>query len=149
TAAGYVSPARPRRQPCCGAACHGRGDGRPRRWTAAVATRIDLQEEYRAWLDNFPANLEGSRLAQKLQTSPRSTSTNCRRSIHRADTAATDRKGASHQIPRSKLQNLTDTILRAHFADVSRAISDPASWDDRGGGFGNNSTRLPAAPAFI
>ena len=28
---------------------------------------IDLQDEYRAWLETLPANLEGSRLAEKLQ----------------------------------------------------------------------------------
>ncbi len=39
---------------------------RPRRWVAALGTLIDLQDDYRAWLDNLPANLEGSRLAQKL-----------------------------------------------------------------------------------
>jgi hypothetical protein len=32
-----------------------------------VATLIDLQDDYRAWFDNLPANLEGSRLAEKLQ----------------------------------------------------------------------------------
>jgi hypothetical protein len=40
---------------------------RPRRWAAAVATLIDLQDDYRLWLDNLPANLESSRLAEKLQ----------------------------------------------------------------------------------
>ena len=40
---------------------------RPQRWAAAVATLVALQEEYRAWLDNLPASLEGSRLAEKLQ----------------------------------------------------------------------------------
>jgi hypothetical protein len=40
---------------------------RPTRWSEAVATLIDLQEEYRAWLDNLPPNLESSRLADKLQ----------------------------------------------------------------------------------
>jgi hypothetical protein len=40
---------------------------RPRRWATAVAALIDLQHEYRAWLDTLPANLEGSRLADKLQ----------------------------------------------------------------------------------
>jgi hypothetical protein len=40
---------------------------RPRRWTAAIATLIELQDEYRAWFDALPANLEGSRLAEKLQ----------------------------------------------------------------------------------
>ena len=40
---------------------------RPRRWAAAVATLTALQDEYRAWLDNLPDNLEGSRLADKLQ----------------------------------------------------------------------------------
>jgi len=39
---------------------------RPRRWATAVAALIDLQDEYRAWLDTLPANLEGSRLAEKL-----------------------------------------------------------------------------------
>ena len=34
---------------------------------AAVATLIELQDDYRAWLDTLPANLEGSRLAEKLQ----------------------------------------------------------------------------------
>jgi hypothetical protein len=41
---------------------------RPQRWAAAVATLIALQDQYRAWLDNLPASLEGSRLAEKLQT---------------------------------------------------------------------------------
>ena len=40
---------------------------RPRRWATAIAALIDLQDEYRAWLDNLPTSLEGSRLAQKLQ----------------------------------------------------------------------------------
>ena len=39
---------------------------RSTRWAAAVAALIDLQDEYRAWLDNLPASLEGSRLAEKL-----------------------------------------------------------------------------------
>jgi hypothetical protein len=41
---------------------------RPQRWAAAVTVLICLQEEYRAWLDNLPASLEGSRLADKLRT---------------------------------------------------------------------------------
>jgi hypothetical protein len=40
---------------------------RPERWAAAVAVLVALQDEYRAWLDNMPANLEGSPLADKLQ----------------------------------------------------------------------------------
>ena len=40
---------------------------RPERWTAAVAMLITLQNEYCAWFDNLPENLEGSRLADKLQ----------------------------------------------------------------------------------
>jgi hypothetical protein len=40
---------------------------RPERWTAAVAVLIKLHDEYRAWLDNLPASLEASRLAEKLQ----------------------------------------------------------------------------------
>jgi hypothetical protein len=40
---------------------------RPGRWAAAVTMLVELQEEYRAWLDNLPANLEGSPLADKLQ----------------------------------------------------------------------------------
>ena len=38
-----------------------------RRWAAAVTALIALQDEYRAWLDSLPDNLEGSRLADKLQ----------------------------------------------------------------------------------
>jgi hypothetical protein len=44
-----------------------RTPSRPKRWAGAVATLIDLQDEYRTWLDNLPAGLEGSRLAEKLQ----------------------------------------------------------------------------------
>ena len=40
---------------------------RPQRWTAAVATLIELRDEYQAWLANLPASLEGSSLAEKLQ----------------------------------------------------------------------------------
>jgi hypothetical protein len=40
---------------------------RPKRWTAAVATLIEMQDDYRAWLDTLPADLEESRLAEKLQ----------------------------------------------------------------------------------
>jgi hypothetical protein len=32
-----------------------------------VATIVALQQEYRAWFENLPANLEGSRLADKLE----------------------------------------------------------------------------------
>ena len=32
-----------------------------------MATLVALQEDYRVWLDNLPANLEQSRLADKLQ----------------------------------------------------------------------------------
>jgi hypothetical protein len=39
---------------------------RPRRWAMAVTALTDLQDEYRAWLDSLPANLEGSKLAEKL-----------------------------------------------------------------------------------
>jgi len=41
---------------------------RPQRWAAAVAALIELQDEYRAWLDSLPASLESSRLAEKLNT---------------------------------------------------------------------------------
>ena len=40
---------------------------RSQRWAAAVAALIDLQDQYRPWLDNLPASLDGSRLADKLQ----------------------------------------------------------------------------------
>jgi hypothetical protein len=40
---------------------------RPKRWAAAVAALVNLQGEYRAWLDNLPPNLESSTLADKLQ----------------------------------------------------------------------------------
>jgi len=41
---------------------------RPQRWAAAVAALLTLQDEYRAWLDRLPPSLEGSALAEKLQT---------------------------------------------------------------------------------
>jgi hypothetical protein len=37
------------------------------RWAAAVTVLVQLQDEYRTWLDNLPASLEASRLAEKLQ----------------------------------------------------------------------------------
>jgi hypothetical protein len=40
---------------------------RPRRWAAAVATLVALQDEYRAWLERLPESLEGSPTAEKLQ----------------------------------------------------------------------------------
>jgi hypothetical protein len=40
---------------------------RPQRWAAAVAALVALQDEYRAWLDRLPENLEGSPTAEKLQ----------------------------------------------------------------------------------
>jgi hypothetical protein len=40
---------------------------RPQRWAIAVAALLTLQDEYRAWLDNLPESLEGSRTAEKLQ----------------------------------------------------------------------------------
>jgi hypothetical protein len=58
-----------RRRACRSAAVSGASwmRPRPRRWAAAVAVLIALQDEYRAWLDNLPDNLGGSRLADKLQ----------------------------------------------------------------------------------
>jgi hypothetical protein len=40
-----------------------RNPPRPQRWAAAVTTLVDLKDEYRVWLDNLPASLEGSKLA--------------------------------------------------------------------------------------
>jgi hypothetical protein len=40
---------------------------RPIRWAAAVTTLVEVQQEYRAWLDHLPTNLDGSSLAEKLQ----------------------------------------------------------------------------------
>jgi hypothetical protein len=40
---------------------------RPIRWAAAVTTLVEVQQEYRAWLDHLPTNLDGSPLAEKLQ----------------------------------------------------------------------------------
>jgi len=53
----HIPPAPPARRPL----------PRPQRWAAAVAVLIDLQNQYRDWLDNLPASLEGSRLAEKLE----------------------------------------------------------------------------------
>jgi hypothetical protein len=52
---------------------------------------VNLQDEYRAWLDTLTPNLEGSRLAEKLKRLPSSTLRSCRQSTHLAATAATDR----------------------------------------------------------
>jgi hypothetical protein len=49
------------------AARRARALSRPVCWAAAVKTLVELQEEYRAWLDNLPVNLDGSPLADKLQ----------------------------------------------------------------------------------
>jgi transposase len=56
-------------QPPAGAPNQRRANAAPRpgRWAAAVATIVALQQEYRAWFENLPANLEGSRLADKLE----------------------------------------------------------------------------------
>jgi hypothetical protein len=40
---------------------------RPERWRDAVETLHELQEEYQAWLNNFPESLQGSTLADKLE----------------------------------------------------------------------------------
>jgi hypothetical protein len=40
---------------------------RPQRWAVAVKTLVALQDDYRAWLDRLPENLEGSPVAEKLQ----------------------------------------------------------------------------------
>lgn len=40
---------------------------RPRRWAAAVAALVALQDEYRAWLGRLPESLAESRTAEKLQ----------------------------------------------------------------------------------
>ena len=75
-----------------------RTPSRPKRWAAAVAALIDVQGEYRAWLDN--PGLRRGRLCRPASTGrgwrksckplPNSTSRSCRRSIRRAATAATD-----------------------------------------------------------
>jgi hypothetical protein len=44
-----------------------RAPSRPQRWATAVTALLALQDEYRAWLDNLPESLEGSRTAEKLQ----------------------------------------------------------------------------------
>ena len=41
---------------------------RPQRWRDAVQTLVDLQVEYQNWLDNLPDSLEGSTVAEKLET---------------------------------------------------------------------------------
>jgi hypothetical protein len=40
---------------------------RPQRWAAAVETLRELQAEYQGWLDNLPAPLQASALAEKLE----------------------------------------------------------------------------------
>ena len=72
---------------------------RPKRWAAAVVTLIALQDEYRAWLDNLPTSLEGSRLPISCKPLPSSTSRSCKRSTHPAATAATDTGGPPPVLP--------------------------------------------------
>ena len=59
--------ARRRRDDSAPTAAVPRQVARPRRWAAAVTTLVELQDQYRDWLDNLPASLESSRLAEKLQ----------------------------------------------------------------------------------
>lgn len=40
---------------------------RPQRWRDAVQTLVDLQAEYRDWLDNLPDSLQESAVAEKLE----------------------------------------------------------------------------------
>ena len=40
---------------------------RPQRWQDAVRTLLDLQDEYREWLDHLPDSLRESALADKLE----------------------------------------------------------------------------------
>ena len=40
---------------------------RPQRWQDAVRTLLDLQNEYREWLDHLPDSLRESALADKLE----------------------------------------------------------------------------------
>jgi hypothetical protein len=78
---------------------------RPQRWAAAVAALIDLQDQYRAWLDNLPASLEGRdwriscRPSPGQARGPRSISRSCTPSTYHAATAATDRGALSPQPP--------------------------------------------------
>ena len=64
---GHTAPAPTRKRARIPGRGRARALPRPDRWAAAVATLVELQEEYRAWFDNLPANLEESRLADKLQ----------------------------------------------------------------------------------
>ena len=63
---------------------------RPRRWAAAVATLVDLQDEYRAWLDSLPANLKDRDWRTSFKPLSSSTSTSYRQSTRHAATAVTD-----------------------------------------------------------
>jgi hypothetical protein len=54
-----------------------------------VAALVGLQDEYRAWLDNIPHNLEGSSVADKLQAIVELDLEHLQ-AIRRAATAATD-----------------------------------------------------------
>jgi len=41
---------------------------RPQRWRDAVHTLIELQDEYRSWLENLPQSLHESTLHERLQS---------------------------------------------------------------------------------
>ena len=80
-----------------------------------MATLIDLQEDYRAWLENLPANLEGSRLAEKLQAITEINLHELQAIDPRAATGATNtRRSPNDTTPTTmaKLLNLTDKTRR-------------------------------------
>jgi hypothetical protein len=79
---------------------------RPGRWAAALATLVAVQEEYRAWRDNLPTNLEGSRLADKLGAIAKLDLEELQVIDPRAVTAATDPEGAIANAPDFVTRNL-------------------------------------------
>ena len=76
-----------------------RGKSRPERLAAAIADICEgrdqlqsLQEEYQEWRDNMPENLEGSTLAEKLDTV-----------IDLIDTAGNDIENAVNEVGEAEL----------------------------------------------
>ena len=84
---------------------------RPKRWAAAVATLVALQDEYRAWLDRLPESLEGSPTAEKLQAITEIDLDELQAIDPRAATAATDTTRSPNDTTMAKLLNLTDTTV--------------------------------------
>jgi hypothetical protein len=122
---------------------------RPQRWAAAVARLIALQDEYRAWLDNLPDSLEGSRLAEKLQVITEFDSRSCTQSTYRVVTAATDTAGP----PLDQTSTMVEIAeLDGHSGPPNDTVAPPHAThagEGMGGGGRAERVRLHHLPSIM